>query len=69
MKVHEYVCNVCNRRFESFVRSDDHEVRCCGKQARKVISSPAFKLPGHTDDFPSAHRRWVKEHEDAGRTP
>lgn len=68
MKVHDYRCEKCQRVFESFVHSDEHTVSCCGHLAKKLVSSPRFKLPGHTDDFPTAHQRWVREHEEGGRS-
>ena len=54
--------------FEDFVVKDTLTVRCnCGAQATRIISTVNFKLPGHDDAYPTAHSRWVREHEEAGR--
>lgn len=53
--------------FEELVKSDVHEVRCkCGQDAVRIISPINFHLDGSDTAWPTAHDRWVKEHERAG---
>jgi len=56
--------------YEQFVDSGTEVSRCkeCGASATKMLSAPAFILDGHTGDFPGRHMKWVKEHEQAGRS-
>lgn len=69
MKVFDYECRSCGNQFEEFVKHPSDTVRCeCGSNAVRMPSSPRFMLDGHSGDFPGAHMKWVKEHEQAGAT-
>ncbi len=49
MPLHEYQCDVCERRFEKIQRFSDPPVEICptcGGHVHKLISSPAFHLKG-----------------------
>jgi len=51
---------------EHFVTDYSAPVRCgCGKEARRIISPVAFKLPPNSG-FPGKDMRWIAEHEKAG---
>jgi putative FmdB family regulatory protein len=34
----------------------------CGKESKKLISTPTIKLEGISGDFPDAHAKWAKKH-------
>ena len=69
IKVYDFRCDN-GRVYEQFVDSGTEVSRCkeCGASATKMLSAPAFILDGHTGDFPGRHMKWVKEHEQAGRS-
>lgn len=53
---------------EHYVKADVQHVRCeCGAEATRIISGGKFKLPGHDTAYPTAHEKWVREHEKAGK--
>lgn len=53
---------------EQFVTKETASIRCgCGSLAKRIASSPSFHLDGSRGDFPTAHDKWVKEHEKAGQ--
>ena len=52
---------------EHYTESSILHVRCdCGEEARRIISGVNFRLPGHDTAYPTAHEKWVREHERAG---
>lgn len=54
--------------FEKIVGGETKVCRCdCGLEATKQLSAPSFHLEGATGGFPTAHQRWVREHEKAGQ--
>ncbi len=54
--------------FEEFVDSTTTATRSgCGAVATKVVSATPFVLDGSTGDFPGRHRKWIRQHEEAGR--
>lgn len=56
-----------NHVHEQLVKADTQSVRCgCGKTANRVISGGHFFLDGSSAAFPTAHDRWVREHEKSG---
>ena len=64
MILYDFKCT-CGHVFEAManIRDKAHECGRCGDQANRVISAPTIKLEGHSGDFPTAHRKWVKTHE------
>lgn len=53
---------------EHYVEAGVTQVRCeCGAPATRIISGCRFHLKGSDDGFPTAHDRWVREHENAGK--
>jgi len=69
IKVYDFRCDN-GHVYEQFVDSGTEMSRCkeYGASATKMLSAPAFILDGHTGDFPGRHMKWVKEHEQAGRS-
>ena len=68
IKVYDFRCDN-GHVYEQFVDYSTEVSRCkCGASATKMLSAPAFILDGHTGDFPGRHMKWVKEHEQAGRS-
>ena len=51
MALFEYFCEECNITFEKIIKNNtrDEERPCpkCGDNAKKIISSPNFKVNGH----------------------
>jgi hypothetical protein len=67
MKVYDFKCSN-GHVFEEFTKQDISVSRCaCGANAKRLVSSPRFRLDGSSGDFPGAHMKWVKEHEAAGK--
>lgn len=53
---------------EHFVDAESKHVRCnCGEEANRIISPINFALNGADSGWPTAHDRWVREHERAGK--
>lgn len=53
---------------EEYVDAETRTVRCkCGQEAHRIISPVPFKLNGADASWPTAHSKWIKEHEEAGR--
>lgn len=53
---------------EQLVEADTPHIRCkCGEEASRVISGVNFSLDGSDPAWPTAHDRWVREHESAGK--
>lgn len=66
MRLHDFKCPE-GHITEELVQSGVSHIRCkCGQQADRIISPIRFQLPGHDDGYPTAHDRWVREHEKAG---
>ena len=66
-KVYDFRCDQ-GHTFEDFVESGITTSRCkCGANATKMVSAPRFTLEGSSGDFPGAHMKWVREHEQRGR--
>lgn len=52
---------------EHFVETEDRTVRCeCGLEAQRIISPLKFSVDGSDPAWPTAHDKWVREHERAG---
>lgn len=67
IKVRDFRCTN-GHLFEEFVDDSVTVSRCgCGANATKVPSATKCILDGSSGDFPGAHMKWVKEHENAGR--
>lgn len=67
IKVRDFRCTN-GHLFEEFVDDSITVSRCgCGANATKVPSATKCILDGSSGDFPGAHMKWVKEHENAGR--
>jgi putative FmdB family regulatory protein len=64
MILYDWECE-CGNAFEAFASICDRTHICerCGEKADRLISTPMIKLEGHSGDFPTAHRKWVKTHE------
>jgi len=46
---YEYICKICRKRFEVMLPINHHTkpVHCkCGEKAKRLMSAPAFKVPG-----------------------
>ena len=68
LKVYDFHCPY-GHVFEKFVSKNVTTSRCgCGEDAKKMLSAPSFILDGSSGDFPGRHMKWVREHEQAGRT-
>lgn len=48
---------------EAFVDSETRVIQCpeCGKDARRLISTPAVRLEGCTGDFPGEAMKWERK--------
>jgi len=67
IKVYDFRCTN-GHLFEEFVDKDTTVSRCgCGANATRVVSATKCVLDGSSPDFPGAHMKWVREHEEAGR--
>lgn len=64
MILYDFKCE-CGHTFEAMVGMRDRTHKCgrCGDRATRMISTPRIRLEGHTGDFPTAHAKWVKTHE------
>ena len=68
IKVFDFRCTN-GHTFEEFVESGTTSSRCgCGANATKIISATQHVLDGASGDFPGRHMKWVREHENAGKT-
>ena len=68
IKVFDFRCTN-NHIFEEFVDGNVTSSRCgCGANATKIVSATQNILDGSSGDFPGRHMKWVREHENAGRT-
>jgi hypothetical protein len=53
---------------EELVKADTPSIRCeCGEEATRTITPVRFTLDGTDPGYPTAHERWVREHERAGK--
>lgn len=67
LKVYDFLCTN-GHTFEQFVESSVTVSRCgCGANAKRIPSATKCVLDGSSGDFPGAHMRWLREHEQAGR--
>ena len=68
MILYDFQCK-CGSKFEALAKMSDTTCECkrCGKMAQRLISMPRIALEGHTGQFPTAHARWVKIHEEEAR--
>lgn len=67
LKCYDFRCP-SNHITEAFVKAGVQTVRCkCGLEAHRIISGSRFHLPGHDKGYPTAHDKWVREHEKAGK--
>ena len=49
MPLYEYKCEACGNRFEKIQKFSDppvHDCPNCGKESRRLVSSPAFQFKG-----------------------
>ena len=68
IKVFDFRCTN-GHTFEEFVEGDVTSSRCgCGANATKIVSATQHILEGSSGDFPGRHMKWVREHENAGRS-
>ena len=55
---------------EHLVKPDVKHIRCeCGAEADRIISPVNFAVDGSDPAWPTAHDKWVREHEAAGKIP
>jgi hypothetical protein len=47
-------------------RGTDTAWCACGSESKRIISPVRSMLDGNDEGFPSAHMKWVREHEKAG---
>ena len=67
IRLYDFRCPSCNNLTERFTQAETTHVGCdCGSQAARIISGGKFILPGNDTAYPTAHSKWVKEHERAG---
>jgi putative FmdB family regulatory protein len=52
-------CGVFDKLIEYTITTD---CPTCGKESKKLISTPTIKLEGISGDFPDAHAKWAKKH-------
>lgn len=53
---------------EAFVKTEVRTIRCeCGLEASRIISPANFLLDGSDRAYPTAHDKWVREHERHGK--
>ena len=64
MILYDFKCE-CGNVFEAFASIHDrtHDCERCGKEALRQVSAARIRLEGHTGDFPTAHAKWVRTHE------
>lgn len=66
MKIYDFRCPN-DHVFEVVVDDDTRTATCmCGEDARRIISGTRALLisgNGHDTAFPTAHEKWVREHE------
>lgn len=68
LRLFDFRCTECNKIQEKYTEADVTHVGCdCGASAARIISGGKFILPGNDTAYPTAHARWVKEHESAGK--
>lgn len=56
---------------EDWVESRDGTTTCsqCGSTAKPIYTPVHFSLEGASGHFPTAHDRWVREHEQGAKAP
>lgn len=60
----DFRCGNSNEVFERLEDSSTRTVRCaCGGEAKRIITPIRCSLDGASGDFPGAHYRWIREHE------
>ena len=58
----DFECKDCGV-FEKIIKyTPTTDCPTCGKESRKLISTPTIKLEGISGDFPDAHAKWAKKH-------
>ena len=68
IKVFDFRCTN-GHIFEEFVEGHTTSSRCgCGAKEKKIVSATKHVLDGASGDFPGRHMKWVREHENAGRS-
>jgi len=68
IKVFDFRCTN-GHTFEEFVEGDVASSMCGGgANATKIVSATQHILEGSSGDFPGRHMKWVREHEQAGRS-
>jgi putative FmdB family regulatory protein len=68
MRLYDFRCPECNIVQEHFTQVDAQTARCsCGAETSRIISGGHFILPGNDTAYPTAHSKWVAEHERAGK--
>lgn len=66
MKLYDFRCPG-GHITEELTSDDTIHIRCeCGKEATRIISKANFMLNGADNGYPTAHEKWVREHERAG---
>jgi hypothetical protein len=66
MRLHDFKCPE-GHITEELVQPDTASIKCtCGEQAIRIITPINFHLNGSDQSWPSAHSKWVREHERAG---
>jgi hypothetical protein len=69
MKLYDFRCPN-DHLFEALVQDDVREKDCeCGQTAKRIISPIRTMFVsgvGHDSAWPTAHDKWVREHERAG---
>ena len=70
MILYDFKCGDCSHIEEHLVRYGLREDECkaCGGLAHRVIGTPSIHLDGTDSGFPTAHDRWAKAHEKAGKS-
>ena len=52
----------CGNVFDDLVKPDVHSAPCpeCGKDGKRLVSTPTIGLSGTDPDFPGAYDKWEK---------
>ena len=66
LKLYDFRCTEGHIE-EHLCTSEEKQRRCsCGSSSTRIISPTKFILNGADDGWPTAHSKWVREHERAG---
>ena len=67
MRLYDFKCPL-GHITEELVTPGTESIQCdCGDTATRIITPINFHLNGSDQAWPSAHSKWVREHERAGK--